>query len=88
MAVMICQAVLCFPSFSAERTRPFEAAMRRRPVMRNSRLTMMVAAQAGMALRGTRQMKAAAIMILSTRGSMRRPKSVSMWKRRAISPSA
>ena len=88
MAVMICHAVLCLPSFSAESTLPFAAASSRSPVIRNSRLTITVAAQAGIAPSGTRQINAAAIMILSTSGSISRPKSDSMWNRRATSPSA
>ena len=52
MTVTICQAVLCFPSFSRAARSPLLAASRRRPVMRNSRLMMTIAAHAGMACSG------------------------------------
>ena len=44
--------------------------MRRKPVIRKSRATTVVAAQAGTAFSGTSEMKAAALMILSTSGSI------------------
>ena len=78
MTVMICHEVLCFPSFSAGRISPFEVASSRNPVIRKSRATTVVATQAGTALNGTRDMKAAAIMILSTSGSISLPKFVTI----------
>ena len=53
-----------------------QLAIKRNPVIRNSRPTTVVAAQAGIALIGTSEMNAAAIMILSTSGSMSFPKFV------------
>ncbi len=47
----------------------------------------MIATQAGIAFSGTRHTNAAAVMILSTSGSMSLPKSVISAYRRAISPS-
>ena len=43
-------------------------AIRRNPVIKKSRATTVVAAQAGIAPSGTSEIKAAAIMILSTSG--------------------
>ena len=73
---MICHDVLCFPSRSAGRTCPRALAIKRKPVMRKSRATTVVAAQAGMAYKGTGERNAAANMILSTSGSINFPKFV------------
>src|SRR5207253_9710507 len=74
--VMICHEVFCLPSRSAGRIQPLVLAIRRKPVIKKSRATTVVAAHAGMALRGTNEIKAAAIMILSTSGSINFPKFV------------
>ena len=55
---------------------PLRARQQAQPVIRKSRATTMVAAQAGIAFSGTSEMNAAAIMILSTSGSISLPKSV------------
>jgi hypothetical protein len=77
--VIICQEVLCLPKRSAVNTCPFALAIKRSPVIRKSRPTTTVAAHAGIARNGTSEMKAAAIMILSTSGSINFPKFVTVW---------
>ena len=79
MTVIICQEVLCLPKRSAVKTCPFALAIKRSPVIRKSRPTTTVAAHAGIARKGTSEMKAAAIMILSTSGSINFPKFVTVW---------
>src|SRR4030095_249794 len=74
--VMICQEVFCLPSRSAGGIRPLALAIRPKPVIKKSRATTVVAAHAGTAFRGTNEIKAAAIMILSTSGSINLPKFV------------
>ena len=76
MMVTICHDVFCLPRLSAGRIRPLALAMSRRPVIRKSRATTVVAAHAGTAFKGTSEMKAAATMILSTSGSINLPKFV------------
>src|ERR1051326_9210296 len=74
--VMICHEVFCLPKLSAGRIRPLALAIRRRPVIRKSLATTVVAAHAGTAFNGTSEMNAAATMILSTSGSINLPKLV------------
>ena len=76
MTVTICHEVLCLPSRSAGRIWPRALAIRRNPVIKKSRATTVVAAQAGIAPSGTSEINAAAIMILSTSGSISFPKFV------------
>jgi len=78
ITVMICHEVLCFPKRSAGNTCPRALAIRRSPVIKNSRPTTVVAAQAGIAPIGTSEINAAAIMILYTSGSMSLPKFVTI----------
>ena len=74
--VTICHEVLCFPRRSAGRIWPRALAIRRNPVIRKSRATTIVATQAGTAPSGTSEINAAAIIILSTSGSISFPKFV------------
>ncbi len=85
--VIICHAVLCLPSFSAGRTWPFVLAKSRSPVIKNSRLMMMITTHASTNPSGIRQIKADAVRILSASGSINLPKSVTRLRLRAISPS-
>src|SRR5258706_392518 len=65
----------------------FEAARRRSPVIANSRATMITTIQAGIQFSPTKAMNAEQTMILSAKGSMRMPKLVIKFRRRAIWPS-
>src|SRR5439155_23436817 len=76
LTLLICHEVFCLHSRSDPTIRPLHLAIRRKPVIKKSRATTVVAAQAGTALRGTNEIKAAAIMILSTSGSINLPKFV------------
>ena len=78
MMVTICHDVFCLPRLSAGRIRPLALAIRRKPVIKKSRATTVVAAHAGTALRGTSEMNAAATMILSTSGSISLPNLVTI----------
>ena len=59
-----------------DEVRGFALDIIRRPVIRKSRATTVVAAHAGTAFRGTNEINAAATMILSTSGSINLPKFV------------
>jgi hypothetical protein len=61
--VATCQEVFCLPSISADKTFPFALAIIRRPVIRKSRATTVVAAHAGTAFSGTSEINAAATLV-------------------------
>src|ERR1017187_9785549 len=84
MMATICEIVLCLPKPSAARTTCLETANSRNPVMASARATTTTTIHAGIQFSPTKAMKAEQSMILSASGSMRTPKLVMSFRRRAI----